>query len=246
MAEEAKAENQETGEKAPAAVVEKPQAGTEITPTEKQTPVQTPVEKVEFFKARQEAKARKDALAKENEELRARLAQMESQNTAPTQPETPPDLLQDPDKWANGVIERAKREALAEIQAREQEKQKNDSAVSARDWLLSQSHVKEDAEFARLVADNIQEKYMGVASVDPRAAARLAYLDALEAKGISGIQDDGKSASGVRPSGSPVGGKRVFTRSEIQSYVYDAKPGSPEFDRRISEVEEARREGRIR
>ena len=248
MAEQ-EVENKQTAGAAPA-VAEKPAAGApETTPTEKPTqakPEQTPAEKIQFFAKRKDEEAKK--LAAENETLRKEL-ESARQAKESTPAETEADdfgILEDPKKAVKKMRESVKNEILAELQGREQEKQHKSAAESARQWLLSQSHINEDPKFADSVVGNIQNKYMDVAGVNPQAAARLAYEDACRDFGITPGQSDGQSSAGVRPSAPQVGGKRVFSRAEIADYVYGAHPGSTEYSRRVDEVEEARREGRIR
>ena len=219
-----------------------PEPKSESAPAEPKAP-HTLQERVEFFKARKEVKSQ---LAEENAALKERVKILE-RAPAPAKPETPkaPDLLEDPDGWARGIEERAEKRALAIFQEREKAQMMDSERAAAEQWLLSQSHVREDRNFAEAVSQLLQisKAYGGLleaAQADPVAAAELAYGKICKAAGIS---DNGPGVSaasaGVRPSAAPMGGKKKFAPGEGLKYINEANPGTPEYDRRIKEVEEA-------
>lgn len=275
MVNETAEKPQQTGGAAPAAATSAP-AATPAQPAETPQPSpepkleqapqgaqpakvpQTPQEKVEFFKARKEAKAKESSLAEENTTLKKRLEALEK---APAQakPETPSpvstSIFDDPDTWAKGVEERAEKRALAMIQEREQAQLHDAERAAATQWLLSQSNVRGDKEFAGAVSVLLQTpKSQGglleAATADPVAAAELAYQRVCNSAGIgSGGSNPGAAASaGVRSSAQPMGGKRVFATGEGKKYIdeIDPRKDRAEYMRRIEEVEAAIREGRIR
>jgi hypothetical protein len=106
----------------------------------------------------------------------------------------------------------------------------------------------------------LESQYLKLASFeggrDPHAAAELAYLRVCEAKGIlpdmtafksSGnmTATKGATSSGVRPS-APAGVKREFQPGEVKQYLNAVKAGSKEWKQRMSEVDEAYKEGRAK
>ena len=253
------AENPQPGGAAPAAATSAP-AATQPAPGAAETPQPSPEpksesapaepkaphtlqERVEFFKARKEVKSQ---LAEENLALKKRLETLE-RAPASAKPETPkaPDLLEDPDGWARGIEERAEKRALAIFQEREQTQRMDSERAVAEQWLLSQSRVREDRNFAEAVSQLLQISkadggLLEAAQADPVAAAELAYSKICKAAGISGNGPGASAASaGVRPSAAPMGGKKKFTPGEGLKYINEAVPGTPEYDRRIKEVEEA-------
>ena len=230
------------------AAVEAPKEAPATTVAEKpQTGDKKPVE---FFIQQREQKREKKS-ADRIAELEKKLAEFEKAK----EPETPASFLDDPDKWAQGVTERAEQRAIEAINRREAESHYRQSAETAANWLLTRSHLKQDQALTKEVAKVIEEKYATVAAVDPNAAARLSYLDVCAAKGISPDMDgfksqgfdgtSGNATSGVRPSAA-ASGKRTFSKGEAEKYVFGAKPGTEDYDRRLAEVEEAEKEGRIR
>ena len=267
MAEQEVAEKAQPGAATPAvatptpaaSVVAKPSAEIPAQEPAKETPKpQTPQEKVEFFKARVEKKQKESALAQELEESKRKVAEYERQLQERQQPTPAPSttssFFDDPDAWAKGVEERARQAVLSELQAKEKASEHRASAENATKWLLTQSHIQEDSTFANAVAEQIQNNYMDIAAVNPNAAAKLAYFDVCEAKGVApsaSVSGAGMSSSGVRPSAQPMGAAKVFQAGEVSPYLMElASSQDPaqreEFKRRVAEVETARREGRIK
>lgn len=189
---------------------------------------------------------------KELERLKAQVA------TKQPEPEPEPSLIDDPEKWAKNVEERATKNALETIE-RSQAKAKADteyrqSAEKAAEFLLTRSHLKEDKALLETVAKVIEEKYADVGVTNPMAAARLAYIDACAEKGITPDMDGFKSAgfdatkgaasTGIKPS-SAGASKRTFAKGEVKKYLSGFTPGTKEWRAANSEVEEAYREGRV-
>ena len=234
---------------AQAAAESKPQTQTGESKTATADPKELARQAFKSREQKREAKA-----AERIAELEKQLAELKQAKPQPQAEVAPPSFLDDPDKWAQNVTERARQEALAVLQQERAEVAYRQSAENAANWLLTRKHLKEDHSLTVEVARAIESKYAQVAAADPNAAARLAYLDVCEAKGISpdmgGFKPGGfdgakgQTSSGARPS-APAEGKRTFKRGEGQAYIYAAKPGSAEFKRRMAEVDEAEREGRV-
>ena len=266
MAEEATAESSTTQTTPEAAAAgsgtaetktqDKAGAGQEAKATEKQDQTQTEkpnLKPADFFRQREDKREKKaqDRVA----ELEKKISELEKARPA-SQAEAPVAFIDDPDKWAQGVSERAEQRALDAIEHREAVARFNQSAGKAVAWLLTRSHIREDVKLANDVRAVVQERYQHIFQVDPEVAIEKAYMAVCEAKGISpdmgAFKKDslnasgGTSTSGARASAA-AGGKRVFNRGEGDKYVMaGGQPGSEEYMRRLSEVEEARKDGRIR
>ena len=267
MAEEATAETQTqtTTEAAqPAATATDTQTQTQETgasqegkATEKQTQTQTEKPKLkpaDFFRQREDKREQKAQA--EVAELRRKVAEYEKAAQRQPEPVVPVSFIDDPDKWGQQVKEDARREAIEAIEQREAVKRYEQSAGQAVDWLLTRSHIREDVKLAEQVAAVVKERYQHIFQVDPAVAIEKGYMEVCAAKGISpdmgAFKKDslnatgGTSTSGARASAA-AGGKRTFNRGEGDKYILaGGQPGSPEYMRRLSEVEEARKDGRIR
>jgi hypothetical protein len=247
-------------------VAEKPEAKATETQTQSQTDKTTssapdPKEVArKMFRDRDEKREKRasEMLAEANKKL----AEYESRlsEKAPQEKPAAPSLLDDSEGWAKQVREDAKREALGAIEEREAVARFGQSAEKAEDWLLTRKHLKEDPALIAEVAAVLEAKYVHLASFkggrDPQAAAELAYLRVCEQKGIqpdmgafksSGGMDAsrGATSSGVRPS-APAGAKRTFQPGEVKQYLNAVKAGSKEWKQRMSEVDEAYKEGRAK
>lgn len=244
------------GETKPAATA--PAAVTETTQTPKPQEDSKPKNAADFFRQREEKREKKaqDRVA----ELEKIVTELQAKVVSePKREPEPPSLLDDPENWAKNVAKEAEAKALAALEARQKQSQDDadfeKSAVSATDWLRTRSHISEDAALAKEVLETVRAKYAHIGATDPQAATRLAYLDVCGAKGIvpdmdgfkpGGFQaQGGASSAGVRPS-APAGAKRVFQKGEVEKYIFDGIPGTPEFTRRLAEIEEAGKEGRVK
>lgn len=243
------------GNTAPASAQAAPETKTQTPQTETKTRA-----KQEFFK-REEKREQKLS-----EQYAQRLAALEAELKAvregkaqqQTQPEPEPDLLTDPEGWRKRVEEAAAKRAeesyrnAAEKSAAEAAYMQK--AEGAEKWLLTRSHLKQDQALEAELAGIIRNDYGHLIGVDPQAAAELAYIKLCRAKGIAPDMDlptstgnqaaKGTTSAGVRPSAPPAG-KRIFKKGEGHAYIMAAKPGSEEFERRLAEVTEAEREGRV-
>lgn len=192
-----------------------------------------------------------------------RLAELEKEFEAykqakPEKPE-PISFLDDPEGALKRTREEATRDALSQFEARQQDQVKayeyRQASEGAADWLLTRSHSKQDKQFAEAVVDVVKNRLPHVAKVDPHVAMEMAYISVCKQKGVTpdiegfvskGLDaTQGTSSVGIKPSATAEG-KRTFTRGEAERYVFEAKPGSKEYRARLAEVEEAKREGRIK
>lgn len=217
---------------------------------------------VEFFKLREDRRQlteKSKTLEAENAALKEKLATLEKRPPAPERPSDKEggrevSIFEDEQAARKRdrelILQQLREEQEAE---RTRERLKKD-ALSAGDWLRSRSHLKEDPEFAKKVADRIQTRYSAAAETDPTAAARSAYLDVCEELGVGPDlgrteKDDvsgGRASQGLRPSGGGGGGLKTWTRQQALDYLKGYKPGDPAWQKKAAEVETARREGRIK
>lgn len=117
-----------------------------------------------------------------------------------------------------------------------------DTARAASNWLKERDHVRSDPAFAKDVAEAIERDHSDIADVNPMKAARLAYADVCEARGISpDISNSDRSAfasQGVK-GGRGISSDGKWTPEKIRDYIGGAKPGTPEHDKRIETVQKA-------
>jgi hypothetical protein len=172
----------------------------------------------EFFNLRQ----KKRELSTEVEELRAQLAQL--QQSSGKQDREP-----DPDASAVDIrreLEQLKSSLIQEFEGREQAKAIKAQERAADQWLLDRQYISEDPAFADTVAGLIHSKYQHIAKADPMAAARLAYQDVCDLKGVSSDMHDysgAAKASGGLGSSAPTGSSpktRVKDYGELRK-AYD-------------------------
>lgn len=235
-----------------------------VAPDTKQDKKQT-LTPTDFFKQRDEKREKKaqEKLADLEKQFADYRAQVEAAKTgqAPAKAEADaPSLLDNPDEWAKSVEARAEKRAIEAYEARIREAQSQAAYRQANEqaagWLLTRKHLKEDRGFLDEVATAIENDHADIAGVNPEKAARLAYMDVCAKKGVApdiegfvaagGLDaTQGAASASVRPSNAS-GGKKIWTRAEANAYLMAAvtKPG--EFKSRESEIDEAKREGRIK
>ena len=123
-------------------------------------PPSTPEEKPgpeHFIKKRIE---QRESLKKENEDLKKRLEEHEKklQELATSKPSPAtegPSIFDDPDGWARNREEQFMARLRQESEEKEAVVAHGAAAESAVKWLLSQSHVSEDPQFAGAVAEAV-------------------------------------------------------------------------------------------
>lgn len=160
------------------------------------------------------------------------------------------------DKDMDKVADEAAARALQMLRQHNAEQQEADrrfnSAASAKNWLLSQSHLKDDVGFAQEVVALLKsDRFTRIAEADAEAAAQLAFQQVCEAKGLPIPAQTGASgapsgrATGVRPTTPAPAAQKTFTREEVKARMSGLTPGTPEYTAARQEVEQAHREGRI-
>lgn len=131
----------------------------------------------EFFKLRE----KKRELSSEVEQLRAQIEQLKAQGGSGTregtdEDSTVADLKRELDAFKQSLV--------SEFEGREEAKRIAAEEHAADKWLMERQYVREDGAFADSVAALIHSKYAHIAQKDPRSAARLAYQDVCDLKGV--------------------------------------------------------------
>ena len=201
------------------------------------------------------------ALRQERRENRAKLQQMETElNALKSKPEpvvannqeqgSPASIFDDPDRYLASrdqrLISSIDKLLDQRLSQREQAQRRTAEADDAGKWLLSQKDFKDDPDALDEIHAIIDDpEIQRVASVSPKQAAKLAYSEWRERKGLNNGRTNasGARAGSVSPSGTSGSGQKVFTRQEIEKYL---DPQHPDFNKRFEEVKKAQVEGRIK
>lgn len=206
--------------------------------------------KREFFNLREKVRTEreeKEQLRSELEALKARLASPGNGSSAKA-----PDPLEDPEGYGQSMDARAA--AAAEKKFNELLSQHNvqSSAANSEAWLRSRSHLEDDNKAADEVAEIIQNQYGHLVRLDPRAAARSAYSDWCEMKGVTpDLSSNNTSLNPPRhakPSRAGSGtsnSDKVYTPAEV-SKTLASLSSKAAIDAYVAEVEKAAREGRYK
>lgn len=238
----------QTQESAPDTNKGKTTEGAKVETTSKQDGGTQPGVKREFFNLREKVRTEKENVAALRAELDALKAQTASSGMGRA---AKPDPLEDPEAYSGSVEKRAEEAAARKFNELLSQHNVNSSAVHAEQWLRSRSHISDDSKAGDEIAGIIENQYAHLVKIDPRAAARSAYSDWCEMKGVS--PDLSNTASLTPPrhakpssagSGSSIADK-VYTSEEVKRTLSALK--SPEAINAYSaEVEKAAREGRYR
>lgn len=209
--------------------------------------------KREFFNLREKVRTEreeKEQLRSELEALKARLASPGNGSSAKA-----PDPLEDPEAYSTSLEQRAREAAKKEFNDLLSQHNVQASAVHSNEWLRSRSHLEDDNRAADEVAEIIATRYAHLTrgeNADPRAAARNAYLDWCEAKGVAPDLSSNNFGSNpprhAKPSRAGSGtsnSDKVYTPAEVSKTL--ASLGSKAaIDAYVAEVEKAAREGRYK
>lgn len=204
--------------------------------------------KREFFQLREKVRTERE----EKESLRAELDALKAQlNGVGRVKAEKVDPLEDPEAYLGEAEKRARKAAGEEFNTRLAQHNRMVNAVQSEEWLRSRSHLENDGKAADEVAKIIESDYLEVAEKNPRAAARSAYVDWCESKGVT---PDLSSTSSLTPprhakaSAAGVGSSladKTYTPDEVKRTL--AGLSSPEARKAYTaEVEKAAREGRYK
>lgn len=205
---------------------------------EKKVEAKAPV----FFKQRDEKRKEKDRLAEELsardkkiESLEARLSELAKRKD---ESEDGSDYAEKGQQFDPSAIEKRVEENLINRFAEANHKKfLADSAAMASNWLFERSHLQDDPEFAKAVEQAITKDHSDIADVNPMKAAKLAYNDVCEARGVSpdySKRDVGSYASqGLKGGNGGSNGGGKWTPEKAQAYLDGAKPGTAEYAKRL-------------
>jgi len=165
----------------------------------------------EFFKLRE----KKRELTSEIDQLRAQLAQVQ-ENKSKGRGD---DSSDDDNQTVNfrKELDAFKGEFIQELNGREEAKRIAAEEGTADQWLSSRQWIQEDAKFADGVAGLLHSKYADIAKIRPMAAARLAYQDVCDLKGVVDASPDLSEARAAGGAGTsaPSG---ASPRASLQDY----------------------------
>jgi len=199
--------------------------------------------KIDLFKLREKNRG----VTEERDQLSQRVQQLEESLKKASESRSEPQ--------ADNSAEAIEQRVFAKLEERERGKKFTSDAIEAEQYLLTRSHFQDPA-FARDVERLIDSDpdIREAAAVSPKAAVKAAYLAACEARGVAPDltgqrrTEASRGAGGApTPSISSAGGKKVWNKGEAGKYI-DAAPGGPgsvEYRKRLEEVKQAHREGRV-
>lgn len=204
--------------------------------------------KTDLFKARAKARDSEDAFTKINSRLEALAAKVDEVSSKKSDDWKEPitDSL-DVDKFKNSILQEAETKIETKLKQRDAEAHREYAAIEANNWLLSREHLKTDVNALKEIGDILNlDYYQNLIKNDPRAAARSAYLDWCEQKGIG--PDAGNSTKGTpQNSMSPKGGMVKSNTDEVDAtHLQGVKYGTPEYKERIKQIERAALEGKYK
>lgn len=210
--------------------------------TTKQSGGTNPGVKREFFNLREKARQKDDEIS----QLRAEL---EAFKASAGQGVKKNDPLEDPEAYLRDAEARARKAAGEEFEARLAGHNRQVTAHQSEQWLRSRSHLEDDNKAADEVREIIEANYLDAAEKNPRAAARAAYFDWCEIKGVT---PDLSNSSLVpprhaKPSAAGSGSSnatRVYTPDEVKRA--QSTLSGKALDAFNAEVVKAAREGRYK
>jgi hypothetical protein len=150
--------------------------------------------KLELVKLRQERSQYKNEAQTLTERLDALERQIAQARSAPasTQGETEISPFDDPRKWEAQLLEKAKAQAKAEIEAGRQAQdevqrrgRRETESQAAVNWLLTRSHLKEDEKLGPELQNRINAILADDPNASPMVIARSAYTQLCEDYGIT-------------------------------------------------------------
>jgi len=205
--------------------------------------------KREFFNLREKVRTERE----EKENLRSELEALKAQlaNSGNGSGNRKLDPLEDPEAYSGSVEKRAEEAAARKFNELLSQHNVQSSAAHSEQWLRSRSHLEDDNKAADEVAEIIANQYAHLVRIDPRAAARSAYTDWCELKGVTPDLSGSSNATPprhVKPSAAGSGSsnsEKTYTPQEVARTLRSLS--SPEAIKAYAaEVEKAAREGRYK
>jgi hypothetical protein len=186
--------------------------------------------------------------------MEAELATLKKPAEVVTKSESEPELLDNPQAWAENVkrsaAESAKQQALSQIkEEQEAERLKTDHA-KGMEYLFSQTEVSNSDDAQAEITEILRRSDMQhLASKYPSRAAELAFKEWKDSKGIgsdrkAAAAQNAQSSISTATTPPPSAGRKTWTRAEVTKYLADYN--APDFATRNAEIKQAYREGRIK
>ena len=201
----------------------------------------------EVFKLREKSRTKDEEISS----LRAELEQFKQ--GAGTRSNQKVDPLEDPDAYRAALEAAAAKAADERFNALLTQHTVQTGAVHAEKWLRSRSHINDDVKAGDEIAEIIQTQYGHLVTADPRAAARSAYLDWCESKGVT--PDLSSSEPSLTPprhtKPSAAGGAtsqadKVYTPEEVSRMQVQLANNPQALAAYNADVVKAAREGRYK
>lgn len=203
--------------------------------------------RTDLFKARSKARTAEDSVNQINNRLAALEAKITEASRA--KPESDP--------WAethagNEVakdsqnIEGTRRVVRDELNNLKAELRREGAEAEANNWLLSREHLRADPNAVKEMADILSiPDFAELAKTNPRAAARAAYVEWCEQRGV--VPDIGKLKVDVpTDSAKPIATKKSEDDSIDASSLKEVRYGTPEYDAQVKALEQAAQEGKFK
>lgn len=239
----------QAGESAPQANDGKTNGSEQVVAVQKQNVGTQSGVKREFFNLREKVRTEREEKESLRSELDALKAQIASSGTV-SSPKRP-DPLENPEAYSDSVEKRAEEAATKRFNDLLSQHNVQSSAAHSEQWLRSRSHLEDDNKAADEVAEIIQNQYSHLVRLDPRAAARSAYSDWCEMKGVNpDLSSNNNSLTPPRhakPSSAGSGASqanKTYDQAEVKRTISGLSGKA--LDAYVAEVEKAAREGRYK
>jgi uncharacterized small protein (DUF1192 family) len=203
--------------------------------------------RTDLFKARFKARSAEDSVNQINNRLSALEAKITEASRA--KPDTDPwaetqagnEVAKDPQN-----IEGTRRFVRDELNNLKAELRREGAVAEANNWLLSREHLRADPNAVKEMEDilNIPD-FAELLKTNPRAAARAAYVEWCEQRGV--VPDIGKLKTDTPTDGAkPTASKKVEDDRVDASSLKEVRYGTPEYDAKVKAIEQAAQEGKFK
>jgi len=240
-----------------------PDAGVQVeSPEKQQTQAQDGASKEgkrRFFQARQAEKQQKKQATLEEEigSLKATISDLAS-HLKSKGVESPSETESEPQPVSKGLSDQ---EIDARIESRlakeREERQFVADSEFAENWLLTRSHLQNDPNASNEIVAMLKGSHSKAAQIDPKTAAKAAYLDWCQARGVSpdleGVASSGVPIAGVgRPTSTstsrgPSDPMNGMTMDQADEFIRKSGPvGSKAYHEAAKKVQLAMDAGKIK
>jgi hypothetical protein len=208
----------------------------------------------EVFRLRGAKRSQADEIASQADEIASMRAELESFKSkgAGNGGNQKVDPLEDPDAYRAALKAEAAEAAKAQFNELLTQHNVNTSAVREEQWLRTRSHVVDDAKAGDEIAEIIASNYSHLVKIDPRAAARSAYSDWCEMKGVSPDLSNSpslKPPTHAKTSAAGAGASnadKTYTPQEVKAAQVALKDNPKALAAYNADVMKAAKEGRYK